>query len=69
MVLEEAASDQHGEYVNPGFPVFARAALKVTDKYDPVKRNLVPTDGCFLGHRPAEFETEDFIGKVGRIRL
>lgn len=68
--LEDGATARDGERVNPGFPVFGRAALKTTEKYDPVKRHLVPLMDCFLGTRPTTgFETEDFIGKVGRIRL
>jgi hypothetical protein len=69
LTLEEDTQSQHGEHVGPGFPIFARAALKVTEKYDPVKRHLVPLMDCFLGRRTTEFETEDFIGQVGRIRL
>ena len=67
--LEEPTHARDGEHIGAGFPVFARAALKTTDKYDPVRRHLVPLMDCFLGQRPSEFETEDFIGKVGKIRL
>lgn len=67
--LVDSARARDGQTVNPNFPIFGRASLKVTDKYDPVKRHLVPMMDCFLGTRPAEFETDDFIGKEGRIRL
>ena len=70
MLTDDVTYTREGEKINPGFPIFARASLKTTEKYDPVKRHLVPMMDCFLGERPASgFETEDFIGKIGKIRL
>jgi hypothetical protein len=69
MTLEDHATSRDGEDIHPGFPIFARASLRPTEKYDPVRRHLAPLMDCFLGHRKSEFETEDFIGKVGRVRL
>ena len=69
LVLVDPARSRDGEMLNPGFPIFGRASLKVTEKYDPIKRHLVPLMDCFLGTRPQDFETDDFIGKEGRIRV
>jgi hypothetical protein len=68
-VLLDGATARDGQHVNPDFPIFGRASLKSTEKYDPVKRHLVPMMDCFLGRRPVEFETEDFVGQTGKVRL
>jgi hypothetical protein len=67
--LQNNEESRDGEVVHAGFPIFGRASLKETEKYNPVKRHLVPLMDCFLGFRPAAFETEDFIGKTGTVRL
>jgi hypothetical protein len=69
LVLEDNATSRDGETLHAGFPIFGRASLKVTEKYDPIRRHLAPLMDCFLGFRTNEFETEDFVGKSGRVRL
>lgn len=71
--LEEEAHTRDGDPVSPGFPIFASASITPTDKYtlsDIVKMRLVPLMDCFLGERPkGGFDTDDFVGKVGRVRV
>jgi hypothetical protein len=67
--LQNNEESRDGEVVHAGFPIFGRASLKKTEKYDPVKRHLVPLMDCFLGVRARNFETEEFIGKTGKVRL
>ena len=68
MVLEQSGESVTGEEVKPGFPIFHRVSLKITEKYNPA-RNLAALQDCFLGGRAAEFDTEEFIGKTGTVKL
>ena len=66
--LEQIATATNGEQVSPGFPIFDRIWLGTTEKYSPA-RALASIMDCFLGARTTKFNTEDFIGKSGNVRL
>lgn len=66
--LAEAAETVNGESVSPGFPIFDRVSLNVTEKYSPAKRLAAIMD-CFIGARTPKLNTEDLIGKSGVVRL
>ena len=66
--LEQNATATNGEQVSPGFPIFDRIWLGTTEKYSPA-RALASIQDAFLGSRTPKFNTEDFIGKSGVVRL
>lgn len=66
--LEQHAQSVTGEAVAPGFPIYDRISLRITEKYTPAKR-LAALQDCFLSERTPKLNTEDLIGKVGTIRL
>ena len=66
--LEQNATSIGGNEVNPGFPIFDRVSLKVTEKYNPARR-LASLMDCFIGQRAPKLNPEELIGKSGSVRL
>ena len=67
--LVEGGEDQNGGRLYPGFPIFDNIMLVDEEQPDRVAKRCAVLQECFLGERRVKFNTDDFIGQSGVVRI